>query len=425
MPRLNQRPATIMLLVGLVLASLCHTAQAQRVLRIAAVVNDEIITVYDMTTRMRIVFASSGIKPTRQLQERIGRQVLRTLIDEALQRQEAKRRNVSATQRDLDRAIANLEKTNRLKPGTFRQFVASKRIVWEAMLDQIRAQIIWSKLIGRVIRPQITVGDEEVDEVLNQLKSRKGSREYRISEILLTVNRRQNEEDIRKNAERLVDNLKNGARFSGLARQFSQSASASVGGDLGWLQEETLDENLRQIVPNMREGDVAGPIKTLSGYRIIRLNKTRQVLVGSPLDATVDLRRIALPLPPNARPQEIASQEQLASLLTQTVSGCEDFEKAAKEVGSVGKVNLGKMKLGNLALPIRNAVKDASIGKPVAPLKSGNAVLVLMVCGKTEAETGLPSRNAISSRLIRERLDIMSRRYMRDLRSASVIDIRI
>ena len=104
------------------------TASAQRVQRIAATVNDDIVSVFDLESRLRLVVASSGIRVTPALQRRLTQQVLRTLIDERLQMQEAKRRNIAVTKRDMSRAFEALEKQNRLKPGTFEAFVRENRL---------------------------------------------------------------------------------------------------------------------------------------------------------------------------------------------------------------------------------------------------------------------------------------------------------
>ena len=100
---------------------------AQRIQRIAATVNEDIVSIFDLRARMQVVIASSGLRPTPQLQKRLSQQVLRSLIDERLQLQEAKRKNIKVSQRDIRRAKATIEKQNKIPPGSFDNFIKKKR----------------------------------------------------------------------------------------------------------------------------------------------------------------------------------------------------------------------------------------------------------------------------------------------------------
>lgn len=400
-------------------------ADAQRVQRIAAIVNDDVVSEYDLRARMRVVIASSGIRPTEQLQQRIAQQVLRSLIDERLQMQEAKQRNISVSKEDMSTAIGSIEKQNNLPAGSFDEFLQKNGLPRDSVLDQIRAQIAWQKLVGRVLVPRVTVGNEEVEDALARLREAKGQWEYHIHEILLTVDRPDQEGDIRRTAQRLVDELRRGARFEAVARQFSQTASASVGGDLGWMQEATMGDELREAVAKLEEGQVSDPVATLGGIQILKLEKKRRVLGGSPADTVVDLQQILLPVRNGTSRDEAGSQLKLAQLLSETLAGCDDHARAATESNSVGPTKLGRIRMGDLAPDVRSAIETLPVGKASAPVRNANGYAVLMVCSRKEAEDGLPSRAEILDRLQRNRLGIMARRYLRDLRAAAVVDLRV
>jgi len=400
-------------------------AEAQRVQRIAAIVNDDIVSVYDLQARMRIVISSTGLKPTAKFRQRLARQILRRLVDERLQLQEAKRRNVSVSRRNMARAIADIEKQNQVPPGGFDQFVARSGIAKDAALAQIRAQIAWGKLVGRVLSPRITVGEDEIEERLNRLKSRRGETEYRLSEILLTVDNPQATAEIRRTAERLVDGLRQDTDFKALARQFSRGASASVGGDLGWIGESALESDLRAIVMRMEPGQIVGPVETLAGIHILKLQRKRRVM-DAPDDKTIiDLRQILFAVLPGATRRDVAAQTDLAGLIADTVSGCADMARAAREARSSGPTELGKFRLSDLAAKVRAAVESLPVGKPSKPVRTNTGVALFMVCEKTAPKSNLPSREQIAERIRRERLEILARRYMRDLRSAAIIDLRV
>lgn len=400
-------------------------AHAQRIQRIAATVNEDIVSEYDLQARMRVVIVSSGLQQTPELQKRLSQQVLRSLVDERLQLQEAKKRNVRVSKRDIGRAIATIEKQNKIPPGSFDDFLKSNGVPRDALMTQIRAQITWQKLVARTLLPRVTVGEDEIDETLKRLKERKGQIEYRVSEILLPVDQPEQEGDIRRTVQRLLEELRKGAKFAAIARQFSQTASASVGGDLGWIQEATMTTELQQIVSRMKEGEIAGPIRTLAGMQIFRLTKKRKILSGPASDTIVDLQQILLPLRNGMPNDDIKTQMNLAQILSDTVSDCGDHRRAASEAKSMGSAKLGKVRLGNLSKIVRVAVEKLPVGKASPPVRLKNGVAIFMVCNRKEPGGGLPSRKQIADRMRQERVGVLARRYLRDLRAAAIVDLRV
>ena len=111
-------------LIAAVLIAAAGPARAQQVERIAAIVNDEVVSLYDLQARLHMVTVSAGLQPSPELTQRLTPQVLRGLIDERLRLQEAKRRSIAVSQRDINSAIGSLERQNRLQPGTFDDFLA-------------------------------------------------------------------------------------------------------------------------------------------------------------------------------------------------------------------------------------------------------------------------------------------------------------
>ena len=403
------------------------TAKSQSVQRIAAIVNDELITAYDLESRIRLVIFSTRLPNTVDTRRRISSQVLRTLIDERLQMQEAKRRNISVSRRDLQRAKETIEKQNRLPKGGLEQVMKQNGIPLESINEQLRTGIAWSKLIGRRLRPRITIGEDEIDESLERIRSRQGQAEYRLSEILLTVDSPDQEANIRRTAERITDQVKKGARFNAIARQFSQSATAAVGGDLGLQHESELDDTLRQVIGRMGKGSMTSPIKTVAGYRILLLRDVRKIAQSEAKPITLDLRQIFLPLPRQSAPSDIEAQIDLAKIVRDTASSCSDFSTLAKEVGSPRPPSLGKFALKDLSPAIRQVVKDIPAGKISDPLKMPDGVMVLMVCNRDGGTSviKLPKRDEIADRLMNERMSLGARRYMRDIRLSAVIDVRV
>ena len=412
-------------LVALTCLSWPAVGPAQQVQRIAAIVNDEVISVFDLEARIRMVIFSARLQDSPQVRQRIAQQVLRTLVDERLQLQEAKRRNISVTKRDIERAIEAIERQNKIPKGQLDQYLTERGIPTQTVQDQIRANVAWSKLLRRRISPRITVSADEVDEFIERLRSRQGQPEYRIAEILLTVGSTREISQVRRTAQRLVEQIRGGAPFRAVARQFSRSATAAVGGDLGWLHESELEDDLRPIVPEMSQGQVSNPIQTTSGFRIIALIDRRRVAGSGPEETRLDLRQIFIPISQSEPPEDVEAKMSVAGKLPESLQSCADVGRVAQQVGSTRPANLGELAMADLSPTIRTAIADLKSGQTSKPVKLPDGILVLMVCNRTEPSSRIPEPNEVQRLLRGRRVALMSRRYMRDIRLAAVVDLRV
>jgi len=415
---------TIELLVVVVLVAAVVPARAQQVQRIAAIVNDEVISMFDLVSRLRMVIASTRTQDSRQARRQYAPQVLKRLIDERLQLQEAKRRNVSVSERDLKRAVTSMERRNNVPAGEFNNFMRRVGIDVETFLDQERAGIAWRKLVRRRLRPQVNISDEEIEEVLNRLKASQGQDEFLLAEIFVSFDAPDEEIAAKRTADRLVGQARKGARFNALARQFSHSATAAVGGDLGWIRSAELDPKTLAIVSSLAKGQATDPMRTVTGFRIYLLREKRKIAAKGPGETVVVLKQIFFPLLSNATSDETRNQIDLAKTVGGAVDGCKDMDSVAKEVRSPRPANLGKFAYSELSNDIRVAIDGLPLGKASKPVTAAGGIRLLMVCERTEPKFELPSRPAVMDRLINRRLELMARRYLRDLRRAAIVDVR-
>jgi peptidyl-prolyl cis-trans isomerase SurA len=223
----------------------------------------------------------------------------------------------------------------------------------------------------------------------------------------------------------LIDQLQRGAPFPELARQFSQSASAATGGDIGWVQSSTLEADVATAISNTEPGRVTEPIRSVGGYYVYAVRQRRTIAAASPDDAKVSLVQLLLPIETGAGASELESQKQLAEQVRETVSGCADLARVAKEIGVPPPTDPQKLRVGDVAPRIRELIGPLKVGEASAPLRIEQGLLLLMVCVREDAPGNLPSRDEISENLLRQRLDLLSRRYLRDLRRAAFVDVRV
>ena len=206
MNRIFTRNVSLTLFLGVALLlplSIANHASAQGVLRIAAVVNEDVISAYDLAQRVRMVMITSSLPNTPETRRRLTPQVLRNMIDEHLQSQEAKRLNVRVTEKEVDDMLARLNKQNDLSAGELETMLGRANVDVNALRAKLRAERAWGKVIRQRLQRQVFIGDEEVEEELARLKVVRNLPRHRIAEILLSVDTPDGEREVRELAQRL------------------------------------------------------------------------------------------------------------------------------------------------------------------------------------------------------------------------------
>lgn len=439
---------------------------------IVAVVNDDVISSYDLESRARLAILGSGIPTTPEVIERLRPQILRTLIDERLQQQEAKKQNVTADEAVVREQIAKLAEQNGMSADDLPRFFAAQGVAIKTLQDQIRASVTWATLVQRKLRPQVNVSDMEVDAELARQKANEGKPEFLAAEIFLPVDNPKNDDSVKQAALRLIDQMSKGVRFSAIARQFSQSSTAAKGGDLGWLLPGQIDPDLEAALRKTQPGTLTPPIRTAAGYYILMLREVRQgkgvadTAAQQPAAATptagrapvletttgpelLDLRQVLLPLPRSAGTSELQIVAKQVESLRARAHSCTDMEAMATAAGNENKGDLGKVELGSLPPAIQPTLMALADNTPSPAMRNDRGVLFLMICGRGPAKQAVaaaapqrptpepapaPSattpkastdiRAQIMEQLGTQKLELAVRRYLRDLRQNAYIDIR-
>ena len=245
---------------------------------IAAVVNDDPITMREVEERLALVLASSQLPDEKEIHQRLKPQILDQLVEEQIKLQEAQRQEVEVPENAIQAGIESVAESNNLSYEEFISLLKRQDVKIRTLRRQVRAQIAWSQVIGKVIRPRLRITDQDVEAELNRLKENIGKTEFLLAEIFLPINQSNAPEEVEKFANNLVRQMvEREAPFQRVAQQFSQSAAAARGGDIGWIQEGQLPEPLDNALQNMDKGNLSPPIKTLSGYHILLLRDKREI----------------------------------------------------------------------------------------------------------------------------------------------------
>lgn len=392
--------------------------------RATAVVNGQVITGTDVDQRLALILAANQGKISDDEKKRLRLQVLRNLIDETLQIQEAKAADVEVAQAEIDQSYARVAAQN-FNQNTAAMDAYLKRIGSspESLKRQIRGELSWQRLLQRNVAPFINVSEDEVNEVLERLKASKGTDEYRLGEIYLAATP-QTREQVQQNANQIVQQLRQGGSFVAYARQYSQASTAAVGGDLGWIRLAQLPAELAAAAREMQPGQLVGPIEVPGGFDILYLIDKRQVLTADPRDAVLALKQISMNFPKGiTEAQAGARAEQFANAI-KTAKGCGDVDKVAAGIGAQVVAN-DQVKARDLPGPIQNAILQLSPGETLPPFGSlQDGVRILMLCGRDDpqqTDSG-PSFDQLMSQMEDDRINKRAQMYLRDLRRDAIIE---
>jgi peptidyl-prolyl cis-trans isomerase SurA len=261
----------------MLMALLPHGAQAQkRQDGIAVVVGNAVITQSDINDRLGLIISSSGLPNQPDIRDRVRPQVVAMLIEEEIKRAHAKRLKLSVDPADVDKALTTIAEQNRLSLAEFKKMLAARRVSVKSLRDQIEAQMMWSRVVGRELRPQITVREQDITAELERLTSLIGQNEYLLAEILLVADNRREEATLANLASRLMSELRaNPNNFPRLAQQFSRAAGAAQGGSMGWVTDNQIPKEIADKVRAATKGALIGPVKTNTGTSIILVRDIR------------------------------------------------------------------------------------------------------------------------------------------------------
>lgn len=387
-----------------------------------AIVNGDVITDTDIDQRLNLVIAANGGKIEDAERDRIRVQVLRNLIDEKLEIQEARSNEITIPDAEVDQTFSRVAGNFKRAPADFASYLETNGSSAASLKQQIRGELAWSRLLRRKVEPFVNVGDDEVRAIIDRLHAASGSEEYRVGEIFLSATP-ENHAEVMANARRIAEQVRGGASFIAYARQFSEASSAAVGGDLGWLRPEQLPESLAATVKSINKGQVAEPVDVPGGVTIVALIDKRQVGTD-PKQAVLNLKQLAIKFRPGTTEADAQPQVEAFNKATRRIGGCGNAEAAAEKLGAEVVAN-DALKIGDLPEPLQDLVEDLQVGEATPPFGSiADGIRVLVLCGRDEGSANMPSFDQVYAQLNEQRVSMRARRYLRDLRRDAIIDYR-
>ena len=393
------------------------------VIKATAIINGEIVTQTDVDQRLALLIIANGGRLPADEVDRLRQQVLRNLIDETLQVQAAKAEKIIVKPADIDRTLVRVATNNKQTVEQLTALLESNGSSINSMRRQIEGEIAWARLQRAKIESSVSVGEDEVKAVLDRMNAAKGTEEYRVGEIFLSANAG-NEAQTLSNANKILEQLRNGASFAGYARQYSEASTAAVGGDLGWVRPEQLPDPIAATLRSMGPGQVSNPIQVQGGFSIVAVQDTRKVLTADPRDAVLSLKQVSMAFPKGIARQQAEPIVARFAEAARTVGGCGGADKVAADFNAE-LVQSDQVKIRDLPPALQNIMLPMQVGQATQPFGSiEEGVRILVICGRDEVNANAPTHDDIFNQLNEERVNVRSRRYLRDLRRDAVIEFR-
>ncbi len=405
---------------------------------IVATVNDESISDYEVRQRVALYLATSGINQqlTPEQRKSIRAQILETLEAEKLQLQEAVKKKITVSPTEVDKRINLMMADNKFTIQQLRQTLTAAGASEEALRSQITASIAWMKAVQDQYGDRVNITPEMVDAEMRRHAEGANKPRYRVMEIFLPVDNPEQDAKVRKDAENILVQLRQGAPFAMVARQFSQHPSAATNGDMGWVNDGQLAPELNSAIAKLSVGEISEPVRSAGGYYVLGLRE-RQEPLGTKINTTptgptgpagtMPLARLLFPVNPKSPKAELDSVMAVAFQLQQRFAGCEGLEEVHKQMQGTVYMNLGDVRLADLSPQIQKAMESSGPGDAAAPFMSDAGIEFIVRCDKRpEVKTAyvMPTRQQVEDQLFQAQISALARRYLRDLKRASNIQVR-
>ncbi|HTK35796.1 MAG TPA: peptidylprolyl isomerase [Caulobacteraceae bacterium] len=393
---------------------------------VAALVNDEIISTYDLRQRMLLLIVTSGVQVTEQNLPQIQAEALRDLIDERLQMQEVRRieertkSTLEPTKAELTEQVDHLAQQNGLSGQQMVASLAQAGVDERALTGQLQAEIAWQRYVGGRFGGTVKIGEDQIQAALKRAEAAQSRTQYQVGEIFIDSQRAGSEAAAMDGARALAQQLTQGAPFANVARQFSAAPSAAAGGDAGWMVSGDMPPAIEAALEQLRPGQLSPPVPVNGGVYLLLL-RDKRTGVGATL---VSLKQAAVRLAADAPPADVAAAQAKLEALRPKIASCKAMDAEAGKVAGVVAGDLGEADINDLSASFRDAIANLKVDQVSAPVRTNAGLHLVALCGKRSGGANQLSREDVENRLTEQELVMIARRELRNLRNSASIENR-
>jgi len=424
-------------LLVLCLVAWLPAASAQRatlVDRIVAVVNKEVITASELNDAVGA--AERGLRrrgtplPPRDLLER---QMLERLILDKAQLQMARETGIRVDELQLDRAVQRVAEQNRMTLAEFRSALEKDGVPFGAYREDLREQIILSRLREREVNDKILVSDGEIDLFLEDTKATTERVEFNLAHILVRIPEQASPERIeaaRGRAEKVVAEARAGTDFGRLAASYSDAPDALQGGALGWRAQDRLPDLFVGALRKMAPGEVSDVLRSPAGFHIVKMLERRGAGGGAEGPGVQQTRLRHILIRTNDAVSEADARRRLLDLRDRIVNGGADFAEMARVHSDDGSSARGGeldwLHPGDTVPDFERAYAELKVGEVSQPVRTPFGYHLIQVLERRTADLSNERRRAQARQALGEKKsDDAYQEWLRQLRDQTYIEMRL
>lgn len=381
--------------------------EAQLLGGVAAIVNDEVISISDVAQRARLLLITLGVPVSPEnLQQALPR-ALDELIDERLQLQKAAEFDLKVDDEDVTAAVRDIAAQNQTSIDDLYASLSASGVNPQTLQDQMRAEIAWRRIVNGLFGSRIRISQLQIDGMMNRIEASQGQERAQLSEIFLFAPTEADKTQALQAANVIISQLQQGARFQLAAQQYSNSPTAAVGGDLGWVSPDELEPEVRAVLENVTPPALTTPITVSDGVYVYAVRAKQD---GSTGEAQVTLSQVLSP----------EGSRAILNALSLSQPACADLESAATAEGLI-HAELGTVPEAALTDEVRLAIQNVPEGGASSIVDTPSGPAILFVCDRTIGAAGMPDRDQVQNRLFNQQLTMLSQRELRDLKREATI----
>ncbi len=387
---------------------------AQETQSISVIVNDEVISRYDVNQRVRLILVTSGIPPTEENLKRIETQSVKALINERIQLQEASKLEVPESQEEIQLMLDRIARGNQTTSEGIIENITSQGVKVDTLISQIKSELLWNKIVRGRFGSYINISDDEINIVYDRTIESINKIQYDISEIFIGFEDEREEKESKELADKLVEQLKNDIAFEPVAQQFSQAPSSGQGGRIGWVSEGQLDQEIITGIENLLSSSISKPIKTVNGYYIIKVNGRSEEGGKNPMKNQYNLTSVTFS----------KEDKDSANDFSENFVSCKRLESLLENYNEKEINVIGDRLLQELPTELHDELLKKDAGDTLSPRLSEETIDIILICDRKDDIGVQVNKNTIEDNIYSQKLGMMSRRHLRDLRRDAVIEYR-
>ncbi len=425
------------LLAALVLSSAHSQSRRQAPLeidRVIAVVNDDAITAFELRTRIATVERQLEMQrvqlPSRDILER---QVLERMITDRVQLQFARETGLRVSDIELDAAIRRIAEGNRLSLPEFRAALERDGVSWIKFREEIREEIVLSRLRDREVESRIVVSDGEIDNYLaNPDQGDGGAAEVNISHIVLRVPEQANPDQLMRTGARAraaLDQLRRGDDFAKVAASYSDAPDGLTGGVMGLRPLDRLPALYADAVKKLKPGEVSDILRSPAGFHIIKLVEMRGNAATKAVATLKQTRARHILIKVNELVSETEARRKLVAIKERLDNGA-DFAELARlnsnDLSAAKGGDLGWLYQGDTVPDFERAMDALAINQISAPIQSPFGFHLIQVLERRTEDATMERQRLTARQVLRDRkADEAYQDWIRQMRDRAYVEYRV